>query len=188
MRILFDHGAPIGIAGALAGHEVTEAIDRGWDRVSNGDLLQLAEQAGSDLLLTTDKNLRYQQNMTSRKIAIVVLGNSTWRYVRPHLDRVVLAVNQAQAKLRRSRNPDSSQEAIHTNLGSLRRGDRSGRGGGVQAALSCSDSSDCQVGYGAALVTDAERSRHGVWRQDPRGRRALLSQRAKSPAQSPPAG
>jgi len=95
MRILFDHGTPSGIAGALSNHEVTEARERGWDRISNGDLLKVAETGGFDLLLTTDKRIRYQQNLTSRKIAIVVLGNSTWRIVRLHLDRVALAVNEA---------------------------------------------------------------------------------------------
>ena len=48
-----------------------------------------------ELLLTTGKNIRYQQNLTSRKISIVVLGNSTWRYVLPYIDRVVVAVNAA---------------------------------------------------------------------------------------------
>jgi hypothetical protein len=88
MRILFDHGTPSGIAGSLLGHEVTEAIARGWDRLSNGDLLNVAEDAEFDLLLTTDKRIRYQQNLRGRKIAIVVLGNSTWRVVRLYLDRV----------------------------------------------------------------------------------------------------
>jgi hypothetical protein len=95
MRILFDQGAPRGIARSLAGHQVTEAIERGWDRISNGELLTTAEAAGFDLLLTTDKNIRYQQNLKGRKIAIVVLGNSAWRMVRMHLDRIAVAVNQA---------------------------------------------------------------------------------------------
>ena len=95
MRILFDHGTPSRIAAALDGHAVTEAIDRGWDQISNGDLLKLAEEAGFELLLTTDKNIRYQQNLTTRKISLVVLGNSTWRNVRPYLDLVIAAVNAA---------------------------------------------------------------------------------------------
>jgi hypothetical protein len=95
MHILFDHGTPSGIARSLAGHDVTEAIDRGWHTISNGELLQVAEAAGFDLLLTTDKGIRYQQNLAGRKIAIVVLGNSTWRLVRFHLDRIALAVSQA---------------------------------------------------------------------------------------------
>ena len=95
MRILFDHGTPSGIAGSLSGHEVTEAIERGWDRISNGELLNVAEAAGFNVLLTTDKRIRYQQNLTGRKLAVVVLGNSTWRVVRLYLDRIALAVNEA---------------------------------------------------------------------------------------------
>jgi hypothetical protein len=95
MRILFDHGTPSGIAGSLSPHEVTEARERGWDTISNGELLKVAEEAEFDLLLTTDKRIRYQQNLTGRKIAIVVLGNSTWRIVRLHLDRIAAAVNEA---------------------------------------------------------------------------------------------
>ncbi len=95
MRILFDHATPSGIAKSLAGHEVTEAIERGWDRISNGELLRVAEAAGFELLLTTAKRIRYQQNLTSRKIAVLVLGNSKWRVVRLYLDRIVAAVNAA---------------------------------------------------------------------------------------------
>jgi hypothetical protein len=96
MRILFDHGTPSGIAGALSGHDVSEAIERGWDRLSNGELLKVAEAAGFGLLLTTDKRIRYQQNLTGRKIAVVVLGNSTWRVVRLYLDRIALVVADAK--------------------------------------------------------------------------------------------
>jgi hypothetical protein len=67
MRILFDHGTPSGIAAALSAHEVTEARDRGWDVISNGDLLKAAEVDGFDLLLTTDKRIRYQQNLERTK-------------------------------------------------------------------------------------------------------------------------
>src|SRR5271169_5605508 len=95
MCILFDHGTPSGIAASLSGREVTEAIARGWDRISNGERLRVAEFAGFDLLLTTDNRIRYQQNLTGRKIAIVVLGNSTWRVVRLYLERIALTVNAA---------------------------------------------------------------------------------------------
>ena len=95
MRILFDHGTPSGIAKELVGHEVTEAIERGWDKVSNGPLLKLAEDQGFELLLTTDKRIRCQQNLTGRKIAIWVLGSSKWRVVRLYVNRVIVAVNAA---------------------------------------------------------------------------------------------
>jgi hypothetical protein len=85
MRILFDQGTPRGLATALRGHEVTEARKLRWERISNGQLLKLAESAGFDLLLTTDKRIRYQQNLSGRTIAIIVLGNSPWQLVRLHL-------------------------------------------------------------------------------------------------------
>ena len=69
MRILFDHGTPAGLARALPGHTVATAQGRRWDRLSNGDLLKEAEAAGSDLLITTDRRIRYQQNLSGRRIA-----------------------------------------------------------------------------------------------------------------------
>jgi len=56
----------------------------------------VAEEAGFDLFLTTDKNLRYQQNLSKRKIAIVVLGNGLWPLVRPMLAQVAAAIDAAQ--------------------------------------------------------------------------------------------
>jgi hypothetical protein len=95
MRVLFDQGVPRGLAESLRGHEVTEARKLRWERISNGELLKLAEGAGFDLLLTTDKNVRYQQNLGGRAISIVVLGNSPWWRVRRHLDRIAAVVNEA---------------------------------------------------------------------------------------------
>jgi hypothetical protein len=95
MRILFDHNTPRGIARHLAGHAVTEAKELGWDRLTNGDLLAAAQNAGFDMLLTADKNMRYQQNLTARTLALVVLGNSPWRLVRLHLDEIAAVVNSA---------------------------------------------------------------------------------------------
>jgi predicted nuclease of predicted toxin-antitoxin system len=95
MRILFDHGTPRSIARWLHGHIVVEAIARGWDRLSNGELLKAAEEAGFDVLLSTDKNIQYQQNLTGRKIAVVILGNPQRPAVHRYIDRVVAAVNAA---------------------------------------------------------------------------------------------
>ena len=95
MFILFDHGTPRSIARWLHGHTVEEAIVRGWDRLANGALLKAAEEAGFDLLLSTDKNIQYQQNLKGRRIAIVILGNSRRPTVHRYIDRVVAAVNAA---------------------------------------------------------------------------------------------
>jgi hypothetical protein len=93
MRILFDQGVPRGLAASLCSHEVTEARKLNWERSSNGALLKLAEEAGFDLLVTTDKNVRYQQNLADRKTSIVVLGQFAWWLVRQHLIAIVTAVN-----------------------------------------------------------------------------------------------
>ena len=96
MRILFDQGTPRGFARALAGHRVTEAKARGWDRLNNGDLLRVAEEAAFEVLVTNDQRIRHQQNLAGRKLAIVVLNGSTkWARVRLHLERISAAVNAA---------------------------------------------------------------------------------------------
>ncbi|MBI2686241.1 MAG: hypothetical protein HYX27_07990 [Acidobacteria bacterium] len=95
MRILFDQGTPVPIRPYLTGHIVSIAAKQGWDRLRNGDLLIAAETAGFEMLLTTDKNLRYQQNPEERKIAIVVIGHSQWPALKPHIQRVGDAINSA---------------------------------------------------------------------------------------------
>lgn len=93
MRILFDHGTPFPLRASLTGHSITRTQDLGWDRLGNGALLTEAEQAGFALLLTTDKNIRYQQNLAGRTIAILVLGTSQWPVLRLHVQRIAAAVN-----------------------------------------------------------------------------------------------
>ena len=95
MLILFDNGTPAPLRYALSEHFVVEAIERGWDRLANGELIAAAEAAGFEVLVTTDKNMRYQQNMKSRKIAFVVIGNQQWPTLRLHVEKVVAAVNAA---------------------------------------------------------------------------------------------
>jgi hypothetical protein len=96
MRILFDHGTPKGLARALPGHTIITAQARGWDKLNNGALLNAAEEAALDLLLTTDRRICYQQNLGGRKIALVVLTGSTkWSRVRLHLERIAAVVNAA---------------------------------------------------------------------------------------------
>lgn len=95
MRVLFDQATPVPIRSLLEGHEVRTAAQEGWDTFKNGELLAAAEAAGFDVLLTTDKNIRYQQDLSQRKIAIVVLGEQQWPRLRPHIRLVVEAVNLA---------------------------------------------------------------------------------------------
>ncbi len=95
MLNLFDHVTPRGIARYLTGHAVTKAQERGWDTLTNGDLLAEAERAGFDVLLTADKNMRYQQNLSGRRMALVVLSTPQWPLVRFRIEKIVAAVNSA---------------------------------------------------------------------------------------------
>lgn len=95
MRILFDQGTPVNIKPYLQGHTIKTAHQQGWSTLSNGEVLQAAESAGFDLLLTTDQNLVYQQNLTNRRIAVVALSKNRWTLIQPMLRRIVEAVNVA---------------------------------------------------------------------------------------------
>ncbi len=96
MLILLDHGTPAPLRLFLKGHTVRKAKDLGWDTLTNGELLKAAEEAAFDLLLTTDKNIRFQQNLAKRVIAIAVLGNPRWPVVRRYVNQVLAAVNAAK--------------------------------------------------------------------------------------------
>lgn len=95
MRVLFDQATPLPIRVYLdQQHSVSTASQLGWDKLKNGDLLTAAENGGFEVFLTTDKNIRYQQDLTRRKIAIVVLGRQQWPQLRAHVQIIVEAVNK----------------------------------------------------------------------------------------------
>ena len=95
MRVLLDNGTPRGVTAALVGHTVEEARARGWDTFKNGELLTAAEAAGFEVFVTTDRNLRHQQNLAERKIAIVVIGKARWKLIQPRLAEIAAAVATA---------------------------------------------------------------------------------------------
>ena len=77
MRILFDQGVPLPLRAFLTAHQVETAFRMGWAELKNGDLLNEAETK-FDLIVTTDKNWKYQQRLAGRRIVIVVLPNGNW--------------------------------------------------------------------------------------------------------------
>ena len=95
MRILFDNGTPRGVASALSGHVVEEARLHGWDNLRNGELLEAAEAAQFDVFLTTDRNIRYQQNLSVRKISNIVLSKGRWKLIKAMLSAIAAAVDAA---------------------------------------------------------------------------------------------
>jgi hypothetical protein len=93
LRILFDKNVPVGVRRFLARHEVRTVADLNWPlQLENGELLKAAEEAAYDVLITSDQNIRYQQNLTDRKLALVVLGSNIWPIVRAHEGSIAIAV------------------------------------------------------------------------------------------------
>jgi hypothetical protein len=72
-RILLDQNAPLGLRRVLSPHEVVAARQMGWSRLSNGDLVRAADESGFDILITCDRNIPYQQNLSGRRIALTFL-------------------------------------------------------------------------------------------------------------------
>ncbi len=85
MKILFDQGTPVPLREALVGHTVETAYERGWSELSNSELLAVAEAASFDLLLTTDQNLLHQQDLSGRRLAVLVLPTTRWPQIQKHV-------------------------------------------------------------------------------------------------------
>ena len=95
MRVLFDQGTPAPLRHLLSGHEVTTAYECGWSTLKNGELLAAAEAGAFEVMVTTDANLKYQQNLASRTIAIVVLSSTSWPRIKAVPELVIAAIAAA---------------------------------------------------------------------------------------------
>lgn len=93
MRVLFDQGTPLPLRDALTGHEVRTAFELGWSTMRNSELLAEAERQ-FDLLVTTDQNLRFQQNLQGRRLAVLVLPTTSWPILRGRIREIVATVNE----------------------------------------------------------------------------------------------
>jgi hypothetical protein len=109
MRVLFDQATPVPLRPYLEGHAVSTAFQQGWDKLKNGELVEAAEQTGFDLFLPTDKNMRYQQKLADRTIAIVVLGQQQWPHLRPHIHSGAKAAPRRGVKFGRKVKPTPEQ-------------------------------------------------------------------------------
>jgi len=97
MRILFDQGTPVPLRQVFTTHSVATAFERGWSTLSNGDLLAAAEREGFDLFVSTDQNLRYQQRIADRKLAVLVLPTTSWPVIRLHAAEITTALSRIRA-------------------------------------------------------------------------------------------
>lgn len=93
MKILFDQGTPVPLRRHLTGHEVSTAYELGWSTLRNGDLLRLAEAGGFEVLVTTDTNLKHQQNLAGRQIAIAVLLSTSWPLIQMKVGDIAVSID-----------------------------------------------------------------------------------------------
>jgi len=96
LKILFDQNVPRPLQQYLVGHDVTRADQLGWSELQNGELLEVAEAAGFEVLLSGDKKLPSEQNMTGRRIAVVCMSDNHWPIVRDHVQAIEDAVDSAR--------------------------------------------------------------------------------------------
>ncbi len=94
MRLLVDQGTPVPLRRYLVDHSVDTAFERGWSRLQNGELLETSERDGYQLLISTDQNLRYQQSLSNRQLAIIVLLSTSWPRIQLRVDEVQTAVGE----------------------------------------------------------------------------------------------
>jgi hypothetical protein len=97
MNILFDQGTPVPLRRFLIGHTVNTLVEQGWSTLTNGQLLDAAEQSGYQVFMTTDQNLRYQQNLTNRQLAIVVLGSTSWPRIQAQTATILSVIENSRA-------------------------------------------------------------------------------------------
>jgi hypothetical protein len=96
LRILFDKNVPVGVRRFLLRHEVRTVVELKWPlQLENGELLAAAETSAFDVMVTSDQNIRYQQNLTGRRLALVVLGSNIWPIVRNYGEVIAAKVAAA---------------------------------------------------------------------------------------------
>ena len=93
MRILFDQGVPVPLRRHLPGHSIVTVFEKNWNTMENGDLLHAAEREGFNVFITTDQNLKYQQNLRERQLAIVVLMTTSWARIQRQIDFILDKIN-----------------------------------------------------------------------------------------------
>ena len=97
MQILFDQGTPAPLRKFLTDHQVATVFELGWSTLKNGELLAIAEQSNFEVFITTDQNLKYQQNLSGRKIAIIILSSTSWLRIQKAIAEIKQAIDIVKA-------------------------------------------------------------------------------------------
>jgi hypothetical protein len=96
LKVVFDQGVPVPLRSRLIEHEIATAYELGWSALKNGELITAAESASYDILLTTDQNLKYQQNLAARRIGIVVLLSTSWPRMQKYIETIAAAIARSK--------------------------------------------------------------------------------------------
>ncbi len=96
MKILFDQGTPRPLRRHLHGHSVDTASEKGWSDLGNGHLIERAEHEDYQVLITTDQNIRYQQNLAGRRLALIVLLSTTWPDIQLKVEEILIALTEVK--------------------------------------------------------------------------------------------
>jgi len=117
LRILLDKNVPVGVRRFLSNHEVRAVAEMNWPpQLGNSELLEVAEASGFDIIVTSDQNIKCQQNLSGRKLALVVLGSNIWPVVRNHGEVIATKINGAKPgssdfiEIRSRRSPEAGQQ------------------------------------------------------------------------------
>jgi len=95
VKVLLDENLDHRLRSHLGTHEVFTTSYKGWHGLKNGALLQVAEEAGIEVLVTGDLTLSYEQNLTGRRLAVVALSSVEWRIIKDYIPKILAAIDTA---------------------------------------------------------------------------------------------
>ena len=95
MKVLLDENLDRHLRTNLGAHEVFTVGYQGWDGLKNGRLLDAAESAGFEVLLTGDQSLSYEQNLRGRRLAVIAMSSVEWGIVKDYLPTIIAAIDRA---------------------------------------------------------------------------------------------
>ena len=96
MKVLFDHGTPAPLRRHLREHSVDRSAERGWELLENGELIRKAEEDGYEVIVTTDQNMKFQQNLKGRRLGVVVLRSTAWHRAQHRIEEIRTAIEEVR--------------------------------------------------------------------------------------------
>jgi hypothetical protein len=94
-RVLLDEGVPAGLQRLLPGLSVRSVQGMGWAFLKDGAMIEAAEKAGFEVIITCDQSIRYQQNLSKRSLGWVVLKTNRWASIRTNPTMIADAAKAA---------------------------------------------------------------------------------------------